>query len=122
MKSPCEVIVSKILPSIKALLVKTLVKRGIRQKEVATMLGITQASVSQYLAAVRGGDKKLLAIFPEMETYAEDMAEKIVGSGKKETYIALLCEICKKIRSDKKFYEYYKQLAPLEECGICYKK
>jgi hypothetical protein len=41
MKPPCEVIVRKILPTLRASLVKVLVNEGMQQKEVASILGIT---------------------------------------------------------------------------------
>jgi hypothetical protein len=121
MKPPCEVIVRKILPAIRASLVKVLVKEGMRQKEVASMLGITQASVSQYITAVRG-DEKMLEIFPEIEGYAVDMAKQLKRGGSKSDSLAYLCKICKKLRVDKRFCDYHNQLAQLEECGICHEK
>jgi hypothetical protein len=119
MKPPCEIIVGKILPTIRAAIVKVLVKEGMQQKEIAAMLGITQASVSQYINAARGGDKKMLEMFPEIERYAVEMTESI-KRGESETEPGIyLCKICKKIRSDKRFREYHKQFAQLHECGVC---
>jgi hypothetical protein len=54
MKSPCEQIVWDILPSIRAAIAEELVKRGISQKEVSKMLGITPPAVSQYVSKKRG--------------------------------------------------------------------
>ena len=54
MKSPCEMIVWDILPSIRAATAEELVKRGISQKEVSRMLGITPPAVSQYVSKKRG--------------------------------------------------------------------
>ncbi|HUI40108.1 MAG TPA: helix-turn-helix domain-containing protein [Methanothrix sp.] len=54
MKFPCEIIVWDVLPSIRAAIAKELVKRGISQKEVSQMLGITPPAVSQYV--LRRGD------------------------------------------------------------------
>lgn len=122
MKPPCEIVVSKILPAIRASLAKTLVERGMQQKEVAEMLGITQPAVSQYLSAARGADQRLLQTFPEINRYAEEMAEKVIGGERREMYITYLCKICRRIRTDKKFCDLYKQLANLEECGICYEE
>jgi Predicted transcriptional regulator len=41
MKSPCEEIVWNVLPSIRAAIAEELIKRGISQKDVSKMLGIT---------------------------------------------------------------------------------
>ncbi|MDD4447952.1 MAG: helix-turn-helix domain-containing protein, partial [Methanothrix sp.] len=54
MKSPCEQIVWDILPSIRAAIAEELVKRGVSQKEVSRMLGITPPAVSQYVSKKRG--------------------------------------------------------------------
>ncbi|MEM3391769.1 MAG: helix-turn-helix domain-containing protein [Archaeoglobaceae archaeon] len=46
--------VKYILPAIRAMVAKELIERGYKIKEVAEMLGLTQAAVSQYLASKRG--------------------------------------------------------------------
>ncbi len=53
MKSPCEEIVWDVLPSIRAAIAEELIKRGISQKDVSRMLGITPPAVSQYVSKGR---------------------------------------------------------------------
>ncbi len=65
MKPFCEVVVSDVLPAIRALIAKNLLDLGLTQKEISEKLGITQPAVSQYLKQVRGDmeiikDKKIL--------------------------------------------------------------
>ena len=43
-----------ILPALRRLVAKTLKDGGLKQKEVAKILGITEAGVSQYLKGSRG--------------------------------------------------------------------
>ena len=75
MKTPCELVVSKILPSLRASVVKELSgKHGMKQSEIAKKLGITQASVSQYLSATRAGDPGLVEKFPKILEYAKDIS------------------------------------------------
>lgn len=50
---PCEIAANKIVPSIKAKLAKKLKKSGMKQKEIARLLGVTTAAVSQYLSGKR---------------------------------------------------------------------
>ena len=70
MRPPCEIVVNTILPNVRAELVKVLIEEyGLRQVDVATLLDITQASVSQYRTLIRGRDELLLEIFPEIEKF-----------------------------------------------------
>lgn len=64
-KIPCEYIVWNILPSIRKELTKSLMKNnGLNQKQVAELLELSSAAVSQYLSNKRGGieitDKNIL--------------------------------------------------------------
>jgi predicted transcriptional regulator len=121
MKPPCEVVVNKILPAIRAEIVKKLINDyKMKQTEVAEMLGITQGSVSLYCATSRGGDEKLLKMFPEITTYAKDIAKKLFEGKDKKTELAL-CDACRKVRSKKEFCDYHKQMIQLEQCSVCFK-
>lgn len=55
---PCEV-AAKNVSAIKAKLAKALKKKGKSQKEIAEMLGVTEAAVSQYLSGKRAKAAKL---------------------------------------------------------------
>jgi predicted transcriptional regulator len=121
LKPPCEIVVTKILPHIRAGIVKTLTHDyHMKQIDVARTLGITQASVSQYLSSTRGEDEEFQKLFPELEEYAKIIAEKIASGEGKVNQMALLCEACSNIRNDGKFCEYHKGLLHLDKCGICY--
>ncbi len=120
MKPPCEIVVTKMLPHIRANIVKILIQEyNMKQIEVSNILGITQASVSQYLSSTRGGDKELQNLFPEMEEYAKGIAKRIASGEKKEMQLALLCDVCSKIREEEKFCSYHRNLLQLESCGVC---
>jgi predicted transcriptional regulator len=122
MKPPCEIVVIKMLPQIRANIVKILTQDyNMKQIEVSKKLGITQAAVSQYLSSSRGGDNDFLDIFPEMEDYAKDIATSIASGENKEMQLALLCEICSRIRDEEKFCSYHRNLLQLKSCGICSK-
>jgi predicted transcriptional regulator len=54
MKSPCEQAVWDVFPSIRAAIAEELVKRGIAQKDISKLLGITPPAVSQYVSKKRG--------------------------------------------------------------------
>ncbi|MFQ5821518.1 MAG: transcriptional regulator [Candidatus Heimdallarchaeota archaeon] len=120
MKAPCEIIVTKILPSIRAALVKTLVnEHKMKQVEVAGLLGITQASVSQYMTSARGADNQILAMFPELEQYGSDMAATLTQQEASDIQIRDLCRACRDLRERKAFCDYHRQVARLDDCNIC---
>lgn len=58
---PSEIESKLLIPAIRAILSKELViEKGLKEEEVARMLGITQAAVSNYLRGVRG-DNELIS-------------------------------------------------------------
>jgi predicted transcriptional regulator len=121
MRPPCEIVVNKILPHIRADIVKILTKEyHMKQIEVSKRLGITQASVSQYLSSSRGGDKEFHKLFPEMEEHARTIAKRIATGDSKDAQVALICSMCSKMREEEKFCEYHKGYLDLESCGICF--
>jgi predicted transcriptional regulator len=110
-----------MLPHIRASIVKILTQEyNMKQIEVAKTLGITQASVSQYLSATRGEDEEFQKLFPELDDYAKIIAERIASGEQKVNQVALLCEMCATIREDGKFCEYHRNLLHVDECGICF--
>lgn len=55
MLTPYEVIVKTALPAVRVLLAEKLTKKyGLKQKEIASLLHVTQAAVSYYLTKSRG--------------------------------------------------------------------
>lgn len=105
MKPPCELIVKKFLPNIRAIIVKELVKNyEMKQIDVSNTLGITQASVSQYITSSRGDDNELLKKFPELNIYAKEYAKKVID-GRISSFNETMCEICTRVRNNPKFFE-----------------
>jgi len=71
MKPPCEIIVGKILPSIRAAIVKSLIEDyNMKQTEISVILGISQSAVSQYYTSARAVDDSPLSLFPEIIKYS----------------------------------------------------
>ena len=96
MKSPCEIIVWDVLPSIRAALAEELVRREISQKDVSKMLGITPPAVSQYVSKKRGYriefDENVKAAICRL---ADDLTQK-----KANNLVERICEICKIAQGD----------------------
>ena len=96
MKSPCEEIVWDVLPSIRAAIAEELIKRGISQKEVSKMLGITPPAVSQYVSKKRGYNIEFREdIRVAIGTLADDLIEKKV-----DDLVKRICEICRMLQND----------------------
>lgn len=96
MKSPCETVVWDVLPSIRAAIAEEMVKRGVAQKEVSKLLGITPPAVSQYVSKKRGyniefGEEIKMSI----SKLADDLLEKKVDNP-----VDSICKICRMMRDD----------------------
>ena len=120
----CEIMVNKILPRLRGEIAKILSsKYGMRQTDIAEILGLTQASVSQYLSSNRGQDKLLHEMFPEIEEYASEAAKRIVEGivklKKKFRSQGILCKVCSDIRVDDKFSAYLDELCRPKGIKIC---
>jgi len=56
MKVPCETIVWRLLPTIRAEIAKALLNENLSQSDAAEKLGISRAAVCQYVKEKRGTD------------------------------------------------------------------
>jgi predicted transcriptional regulator len=94
MKSPCEQVVWDVLPSIRAAIAEELVKRGMAQKDISKLLGITPPAVSQYVSKKRGYNIEFGEEIKEsISRLADDLSEKKV-----ENPVEMICEICRMMR------------------------
>ena len=80
MRFPCELVVWKILPAVKSRLARKLKDKGMKQKDIAEMLDITEAAVSQYLSGKRAKDFKI----PESSEPMLDVVSEAIGQGKNQ--------------------------------------
>jgi len=122
MKTPCELVVGKILPALRATVVKELSgKYKMKQSEIARKLGITQASVSQYLSSTRAASPKVLDSFPKISLYAKDIAQRIVNGQDRYEWYGVLCTACEDIRKDEEFCKMHRIASNLNGCDVCKK-
>jgi len=96
MKFPCEIIVWEVLPGIRAALAEELIKKGLSQKEISKMLGITQAAVSQYTSKKRGSKLDFQA---DAKEEIKKLADEIVY-GYVDDLVVRICKICMNVRAD----------------------
>lgn len=127
MRPPCEIVVTKVLPAIRTVLVKDLIDRhDLTQKEVSEELGVTQAAVSQYLSSTRG-DEKLERKLKNSDIFGkiQDLSDKIAaGNSGRQQIIEEFCEICDTMRKKGILCEIHSDSAPglaEEGCDICLK-
>jgi len=80
MKFSQEIITWKVLPAIRAKLARRLLEKGLTQREVAEILGLTAPAVSQYLSGKRASDFQISADYDrhldKVLKYVETKPEK----------------------------------------------
>ena len=120
---PCEVAVKSLLPPVRAAIAKHLMtKYGLKQVEVAKLLGVSQPAISLYNRKMRG---KALDLEKEAEIKGliERMADSLVNRGlTPRRFILEFCEICRTARAKGLLCSLHEAIDPtidLEECQIC---
>ena len=96
MKTPCEIIVWKVLPVIRKEFAKNLIENhGFTQKKTADTLKVTEAAVSRYISGKRGTSEILDGeILKEITKSVNQLVE---GNG--TALIEEKCKICNLLRS-----------------------
>jgi hypothetical protein len=113
---PQEVEVFYILPAIRRELSFALKARGKSQKDIAKLLGVTEAAVSQYLSAKRGNDVH----FPkELSQAIQEAAVRIIDyqSMVRETQAILAA-----VKQDRFICKMHEQVGDVPKgCDVCFK-
>jgi len=120
---PCEIAVKSVIPAIKALIAKELVeKHGLKQDEVAELLGISQSAVSKYTRKVRGYVIEVDDI-KEVEPLMEKMIGLLVnGTYERTEFLKFFCQTCMTIRKTRKMCPFCQKTDPkieIEKCSFC---
>ena len=97
MRPPCEVVTKEVLPALRAILVRALVRRHrLSQVEVARKLGVSQPAISQYMSFLRGVRRVERVIgratLKAVHELADDIAHEKVKRGQ---IIERYCAICR---------------------------
>lgn len=114
---PQELEVHYILPALRNELAKELKKKGKNQKEIASLLGVSEAAVSQYVHEKRGAD---IDFTPTIQKNIRNSAGKITDKVAfiKETQQLLqhvwkerfICSVC---------HDQNKSTIP-QGCAVCF--
>ncbi|MBN1244739.1 helix-turn-helix domain-containing protein [Candidatus Bathyarchaeota archaeon] len=97
---PCEVGVQTVLPAIRALMARTILeKHGMKEKQVAEVLGLSQSAISRYTTKNRGNILTIENV-PEVQTLIDQMINLLLYEKQHQTteILELLCQTCKIIR------------------------
>jgi predicted transcriptional regulator len=123
---PCEVAVKSVIPAIRSAIARELTHaHGLKQEEVAELLGVTQTAVSKYTRHCRG------AIFEVTDVEGvQPILKKTVFSlanGEMDQYelAEKLCIICGIIRQSGLMCILCRVSDPYidnSKCVVCYKK
>ena len=96
---PCEVGVKTVLPAVRALMARTIVeKHGMKEKQAADILGLSQSAISRYTTKDRGNILTIDKV-PEVQLLIDQMIQLLLHDPQKtlETF-ELFCQTCKVIR------------------------
>ncbi len=123
MRTPCESVVTAVLPAFRSLVAKELVERfSFSQVEAARRLGITQAAISQYLSRKRGNQlTDVLEANPEVRSAVLKMAANIaaVESSGVDAMMAF-CGLCGKLRQESIACTLHRGAMELPQgCQVC---
>jgi hypothetical protein len=120
---PCEIAVKSVIPAVKALLAKELVeKRGLKQDEVAEILGMSQSAVSKYTRKVRGYVIKINGV-DEIEPLIDKMIGVLISeTPQREEFLRFFCQTCMTIRKKGLMCQFCQKTDPkikVKECSFC---
>jgi predicted transcriptional regulator len=119
---PSEIEARWLLPVLRALIVRRLLNEyHMTQEKVARLLGITQASVSNYVRAVRARGLRP-EVVSLLSKYADDVADVAYQSQDAQTVAKAIQEALIRIRKDRVLCEVHLLLEPgldVENCELC---
>ncbi|MET1125232.1 MAG: transcriptional regulator [Archaeoglobaceae archaeon] len=94
--------VKYVLPALRAQVAIELMKRGYRVKDIADLLGLTQAAVSQYIKSKRGQKGlELIRRSGEALKVVEELVDDLVaGRITIEDEVDYLCKVCEILREE----------------------
>jgi len=97
---PCEVGVKTVLPAVKAIMARNIVeKHGLKEKETAALLGLSQSAVSRYVTRNRGNHLIEIEKAGEVQVLIDQMVTYLVKEPEKKLEVMMLfCRTCKAIR------------------------
>ncbi len=96
---PCEVAVKSVIPAIRSAIARELTQSyGLKQTEVAELLGVTQTAVSKYTSHCRGAIFEVTEVEGVQPVLKETVFSLANGEMNKYELTEKLCTVCGIIR------------------------
>ena len=125
MKPPCVIMVTLVLPSVRAIIAKKLVDEyGLRKAEAVERVQLTRAAITQYYKGVRGSSNmKILDESKASRTLISDIAQDL-ASGERDILQILekLCKLCRILRRSRLLCRFCQEMMPkleISRCNLC---
>jgi len=119
---PAEIESKVTIPLLRALVAKKLVtEKMYTQEQVAKVLGVTQAAVSNYLRGVRGLSVELKEN-QLINNWVNQIVETILSNRPREESAKKINEAIEDIRRQRMLCEIHKKLEPdidVDSCKVC---
>ena len=121
---PCEVAVKSLIPALRSAIARELAQSyGLKQKDVARLLGVTQTAVSKYTRHVRGIVLKVEDVEEIQPTLKEIVVSLVNGRMSKYELVARFCVACEVLRRRGLMCELCKRSDPsidIQQCLVCH--
>ena len=115
-KTPCEIVLWDFLPALRRELVKAMIKKGVKRKDVARTFGITESAVCLYLKHKRGSGFKF---DKNTRKQIEESAMRIIESKNNNIIVFELCRLCSMLKKQKAFCSLHQKENPeLIDCSL----
>ena len=116
MESPQEIEIWYVLPALRKAIAEELLKLGLKQREIARKLDVTEAAVSNYVKSKRAAELKFSG---EMRSRISQAAKKIANS--KADMMGELQKLCSAVRNQGLLCRVHKKhsKSDLKSCRIC---
>ena len=96
---PCEVAVKSVIPAIRSAIARELTQNhGLKQKEAAELLGVTQTAISKYTSHCRGAIFEVTEVDGVKPIFKETVFSLANGNMNKYELMEKLCIVCRIIR------------------------
>ncbi|MDA0524009.1 transcriptional regulator [Methanococcoides alaskense] len=114
MKPTCEIMVQRVLPAIRAGLARTMmIDHGCTQQQVADILGLSRAAVSQYVSEKRGAE---VGFSEETNEEIRKFATNLVNGMPAKAMNEGMCNVCKFVQRSGWLF---KNAPEAEYCILC---
>lgn len=108
-----EVDIWYIIPAIRREMARIMVCQKMKQREIAKILHVTDAAVSQYMSSKRA---KSVRFAPEFKPHIKESVARILDNGSLQAELLRLCELCYR---DGITCGVHKRKGAPKDCRVC---